>query len=238
MMLLIAGTVAIGQTRLSQTENIGWYAVYFNSPTVGKISGTAEYQFRRVDWAESWQQSLLRAGLNYKFNAQASAQFGLAWVLTYPYGEYSLAATPKTYPEMRIHEQLTLSSAIGKINFSNRIRLEQRWIGKLKTMASDGPDEWIYLNRLRDLVRFEVPVTKKLYTGVFDEIFIGFGKNIGENVFDQNRVCLFLGYKFTSQWKLEGGYFSQTVQLGREIQSKNVFQYNTGFLIASTFQFK
>ena len=66
---------------------------------------------------------------------------------------------------------------------------------------------------------------------VYDEIIIGFGKNIGENVFDQNRFALLMGYKINSALRIEGGWINQILQLGREVDNKNVFQHNNGIVI-------
>ena len=65
----------------------------------------------------------------------------------------------------------------------------------------------------------------------YDEVFIGFGENVNENVFDQNRVAVLLGYKFSPSLRIEGGYLNQTVQLGREVNGRNVFQYNNGIIL-------
>ena len=56
-----------------------------------------------------------------------------------------------------------------------------------------------------------------------------------ENVFDQNRVGILLGYRFTPQLKLEGGFLSQIVQLPREVNGSNVFQYNNGLSVSLIF---
>jgi hypothetical protein len=55
---------------------------------------------------------------------------------------------------------------------------------------------------------------------------IGFGKNVAENIFDQNRIGILFGYRFSPKVRLEAGYLNQIVQLGREINNQNVFQYN------------
>ena len=68
------------------------------------------------------------------------------------------------------------------------------------------------------------------FLGFYDELFVGFGENVGENIFDQNRIGVVLGYKFNESVKLELGYLNQIVQLSREIDNKNVFQYNNGLL--------
>ncbi len=81
--------------------------------------------------------------------------------------------------------------------------------------------------------RIEVPLDKmsKAYVALYDEIFIGFGKNVGQNVFDQNRIAVMVGYNFSKAFRLEGGFLNQTLQLGRQVDGKNVFQYNNGLLI-------
>jgi len=80
-------------------------------------------------------------------------------------------------------------------------------------------------------------VEKTPYVAVYDEVMIGFGKNVGENIFDQNRIGVLLGYKFNDLLRVEGGYLNQIVQLGREVEGKNVFQYNNGFIVSANFNF-
>jgi hypothetical protein len=78
---------------------------------------------------------------------------------------------------------------------------------------------------------------KTPYIAIYDELFIGFGKNVNENIFDQNRVGILLGYRFTPFFKIEGGYLNQILQLGREVNNNNVFQYNNGIIINAYFDF-
>jgi hypothetical protein len=40
-----------------------------------------------------------------------------------------------------------------------------------------------------------------------------------------------MGYKFNQNARIEAGYLNQIVQLGREINSNNVFQYNNGVIL-------
>ncbi|MBL0287759.1 MAG: DUF2490 domain-containing protein [Bacteroidetes bacterium] len=46
------------------------------------------------------------------------------------------------------------------------------------------------------------------YVAVYDG-FIGFGKNVNENIFDQNRIGVLLGYKFNFYLEWRPGYFNQ-----------------------------
>ena len=78
---------------------------------------------------------------------------------------------------------------------------------------------------------------KTPYVALYDEIFVGFGENVNENIFDQNRIGVLLGYKFNKNLRVEGGYLNQTLQLGREVGGRNVFQNNSGFIISTLLNF-
>ena len=93
------------------------------------------------------------------------------------------------------------------------------------------------------MVRMQIPLKGKTiadktpYVAMYDEIFLGFGKNVNENVFDQNRLGLLLGYRFSSNLRIEGGFLSQIVQLPREVGGRNVFQYNNGLILTTNLSF-
>ena len=70
-----------------------------------------------------------------------------------------------------------------------------------------------------------------------DEVFIGWGKTIGANIFEQNRLAVLLGYKVTQNLKIEAGYLNQILQQGKLINDKSVFQYNNGFILATHLSF-
>ena len=70
---------------------------------------------------------------------------------------------------------------------------------------------------------------------VYDEVLVGFGENVNANIFDQNRIGILLGYRFSKTLRIEGGYLNQTLQFGRLINSQNVFQYNNGLIINANF---
>ncbi|WP_207495245.1 DUF2490 domain-containing protein [Aridibaculum aurantiacum] len=239
LLLLAFFSVSIihAQNRISDHNQIGWFSTTITPAISNKVSGHIEYQWRRDNFIKDWQQSLLRVGVNYKFHPQVTAHIGYAWIETYPYGEYALSGVPKQFPEHRIYEQLVVNSPVGKVNLMHRLRLEQRWLGRLHSMASEGADEYIYLNRARYMPRVDIPIGNKWFAAAYDEIFIGFGKNVGENVFDQNRIGLMIGYKANNNFRVEGGFLNQTVQLGREINNRNVYQYNNGFIINTYFNF-
>jgi hypothetical protein len=119
--------------------------------------------------------------------------------------------------------------------------LEQRWIGRYSNASLSKEDEYPLLNRFRYMFRMQVPLKgrtiadKTPYLAIYDEIMIGFGKNVNENIFDQNRIGLLIGYRFNKSFRIEAGYLNQTLQLGREINNRNVFQRNNGIILNTIF---
>lgn len=237
MIVLFCTTFGLAQSRITDKNNIGWWAYNGTFTVSNHFSIHTEYQWRRADYVQKWQQGLLRVGVNYKYNDETLFRAGYAWAETYPYGDIPLNGMGKDFTEHRIYEMAQLSGKISKFGISHRIMLEQRWIGRYSKASLDKEDSYLYLNRLRYLLRLQLPVYKQLYVAAYDEIFVGFGGNIGENIFDQNRFGALVGYTFSKNFRAEGGYLNQIVQLGREVGGKNVFQKNNGFIVSGIFNF-
>lgn len=206
-----------------------------------KLGLHTEYQFRRANVITDWQQSLLRLGLNYTIHPAVQVRVGYGWIETFPYGEFPLNGYGKQFTEHRIFQMAQLSQKVAKVDFSHRFMLEQRFVGKYSDAQAIKESEFPLLHRMRYMVRMQVPLKgneiqdKTPYLAVYDEVFVGFGKNVNANVFDQNRIGVLLGYRFNKTFRLEGGYLNQTLQYGREINGKNVFQYNNGLIVNSNF---
>ncbi len=229
--------------RISDPNRIGWAAGFSSVTLSPRTSFWLEYQMRRDELVANWQQNLARTGLQYHFPNGISIMAGYAYTITYPYGAYP--AGPHPVPEQRIFQQLMWNDKIGRINLNHRIRMEQRFNGKMDQQASQ-PEltDWIYTNRARYQIRTSVPLNKYLqgdntwYAAAFNELFIGFGKNVNQNIFDQNRIGLLLGYQFNRAWRLEGGYLNQTVQQGALVNNNEIFQYNNGVLLNAYFTYQ
>jgi hypothetical protein len=225
------------EQRLSDKNSIGWFVFTGVFKIKPKISIHTEYQWRRADVVKNWQQSLSRTSINYAIRKDVSLNVGYAFVETFPYGDY----TPvNTFPEHRIFEQAVINNPLGRFSLSHRFTLEQRFLGSVSIENGKKNIDWNYLNRIRYRIRAELPLTKNLQSGekiwsiaFMDELFIGWGNNIGVNIFDQNRLALLLNYQVNKKIKLEAGYLNQIVQQGKRINDKPVFQYNNGFILAS-----
>ena len=242
--LFLAGQVSFGQNnRLNTNNNIGWYNYFGTFKVSNKIGIHTEYQWRRNDFVTNWQQSLLRVGVNYTLNPRVLFRVGYGWIETYAYGDIPLNGMGRDFTEHRIFEMVQVAHKEGIVDFSHRFMLEQRFVGRYSSASVMSEDQFPLLNRMRYMVRLQVPLKgkeikdKTPYLALYDEIFIGFGRNVNANIFDQNRIGVLLGYRFNKNFRIEGGYLSQTLQYGRQIGGQNVFQNNNGFIINTNFNF-
>jgi hypothetical protein len=231
-------------TRISNDNTIGWFNYFGTFKLNNKFSLHTEYQWRRAELTQQAQQGLLRVGVNYALHNTVQLRVGYAWIETFPYGEIPINGMGKDFTEHRLYQMLTLNgSKINKLEIQHRLMLEQRWIGRYSSPTLTSEDDWLYMNRLRYMLRLQMPLKgdaikdKTPYAAVYNEVFVGFGKNVNENVFDQNRLGVLLGYRFNSTLRMEGGYIGQTLQLGHEVNNQNVFQYNNGLILNTIVNF-
>ena len=243
IILGLNNSITAQNTRTNVKNNIGWYGYFGTFKLTKKVSLHTEYQWRRNNFITEWQQSLLRTGINYQVNPKTQFRFGYAWAETFPYGTIPINGFGKDFTEHRTFEMATITDKIGKIDLSHRFILEQRWVGRYTNANLTKEDEYLFLNRIRYMFRMQVPLkgetiaNRTPYLAFYDEILIGFGKNVNENIFDQNRLGILFGYKVNDKVKFELGYLNQILQLGREVNGSNVFQNNKGIILNSIFNF-
>ena len=215
--LLVCLVVASGAGAETDNNTNGWY-MYFGDHAFGKsrFGAHLEGQWRRTDLGLKWQQLLLRPALNFQLNKKVMLTGGYGLVETHRYGDFPAR---EKFLEHRTFEQATITQRFLKVDWQNRLRLEQRHI--LGYAAR-------YENRFRYMLRTNVPLSKKYYLGLYDEVFYNFGKNVAFNVFDQNRAYIALGRNLPKQTRFEVGFMEQTVQQ----RSGRVFEHNHTLQVA------
>lgn len=229
---------ANAQVRKSTYNDIMWACYFGDHKITDKWGLHTEYQWRRVDFGANAQQSLARIGVNYQPHAKVMFTLGYGLIHTYSYGDLPIArlnsdGEKQLFPEHRIYEDVLLTDKVGKLELSHRFRMEQRYVSLYYDALNNRIEgKWKFFNRSRYRIRLAYPLNEKLYIHAYDEFFIGFGKDLGYNVFDQNRINVGLGYKLNKNAKVELGYFNQTLQKGRLSDNMAVFEYNNGILIA------
>lgn len=208
-------------------NNNAWFMYFGDHKISSKIGIHLEAQWRRNDIVSNPQQLLLRTGLNYHLNAQIFITGGYCFVSTHPYGSFPVKAT---FPEHRIWEQLQMKTQLQRIEWISRFRLEQRF-SNLPVLNTSNikyePGDAVYTNRFRLLNRFSLPLQgktisdKTFYLSAYDEFFINFGRYVANNIFDQNRAYIALGYKVPKLGKIELGYMNQIIQKSDGIKIEN-----------------
>lgn len=218
--------------RYNDFNNVNWGQVFVTKKISAKTDWLVEYQWRRTNGLKSWQQGLFRTAIQYKPSVAVSLAAGYAQAETFAYGDFPIANNG-TFPEHRLFEQVVLKQELRKTTVSHRFRIEQRFVGRVKAGTDREIEDWVYSNRFRYLLKIQHAFTPKLYAWCGDEIFIGAGKNVGVNIFDQNRIFLQMGAKLSKNLSVEAGYFNQTLQQGRRINNQTIMQRNNGFNVAS-----
>jgi hypothetical protein len=227
LLLLVSFTPIQAQSIRKTTNNSNGWLMYFGDHKFSKKWGVhVEAQVRRHDVVADWQQLLLRPGINYHFNDNAFTTVGYCFVETWPYGEF---ASKSAFPENRWWEQVQYKTQTGRVEWVNRLRLEQRFVHN-PVASGDGtfvPGDAVYSNRMRWLNRISIPfkgekiADKSLYITAYDEVMASWGKNVQYNMFDQNRAYIALGYKLPQVGRLEVGYMNQTVLKGDGVRSEH-----------------
>jgi hypothetical protein len=208
--LFFLSTPSQAQTRTHAYNTNAWLMYFGNHKFSNTMGLHAEVQWRRSDLFSENQQLLLRTGLDFYVKPNLRLTVGYGFIETYPYGEF---AVQNAFPEHRIWQQLLVPQDLGKVKLSHRYRLEQRMIGNSSTgQFEDGR----YENRMRYMLKATINITNgphPIFAALYDEVFINFGKDVGYNIFDQNRLYGAIGYSISPTMKMELGYLYQAVQL-------------------------
>ena len=137
--------------RLHSSNSIAWFSFQATTSLKNQWSLQTEYHCRRVGGIEEWQQSLLRLGINYRLSKQTALRVGYALIENYAYGEYSINVYGKNFAEHRIYEALLHNHSEGKFSFSNRLMIEQRFVGKYSHAMATKEDSYVEVWEFYDI---------------------------------------------------------------------------------------
>jgi len=243
--LATGGAVSGQPERITDHNRIGWYVYNGDHRLSRKWQLHTEYQWRRIDFIKRWQQSLARLGFDYQVWEGVQIGAGYTHFTTFPYGEHPVAEEGVPTTEHRLHQQVQWRDTLGRLLLSHRVRLEQRWLGQAAESNSRQIAGWAFQHRIRYQLQADIPLKGptldegELYFTCFDELFIGFGRNVGDNVYNQNRILAGLGYQVNDQFQIELGYLNQITQHAEGDPSTGapVFENNNGFRLNVNYSF-
>jgi hypothetical protein len=209
-----------------------WASYSGDHRVAGRWGVHFDAQWRRADLGTRWQQYQLRPAVNFEVSRNLLLTTGYAYTRAYPYGDYPVAAA---FPEHRIYQQAVVRHPREGLRFSQRYRLEQRFIQYPNT-----PDRsWTYQNRFRYMFRAEAPLTKNgsaapaWYIPIWDEILFGIPPNYGARTFDQNRLFVGVGRSAGALGNIEVGFMNQF--LGQ--RNGQIFEFNNTLFVTFTSNF-
>lgn len=192
LVLVLITTSTYAQNN-GEDELGAWYMLFTNNRVSEKLSIHAEVQYRNYEFADNFNQLLLRTALNYHISDKAMASFGYGFISTDP--TFPEPDGEENISEHRIYQQFVLRNSVGKLKFSHRYRLEQRFIDN----PLSGNDTQ---HRARYFLRLTYPLSDKWFLTAYDEVFI----NLQNEFFGQNRLYGALGYNFSDKLSTQVGY--------------------------------
>lgn len=204
MKKLIAVILLITSSQISFAQNDGqedlgsWFMLFTNNRISEKMSIHAEAQYRSYEVGTNFNQLLLRTALNYKLSDKAIASLGYIYITTD--GTFEEPQDEENIKEHRIYQQFILKNKVGKLEFSHRYRLEQRFIDS----PLNGTDTQ---HRARYFLRVTHPLHKSLYATAYNEVFL----NLQGDTFSQNRLYGALGYTFNKNIRGELGFLKNHI---------------------------
>lgn len=192
-----------------------WTPITLDARIHGKFRGYFEVNPRMTDSVSGIGQLIVRPAIEYRANDNFSLMGGYAW--------QSIYGGEQVRHENRIWQQVLLHKGFKRLSIINRTRLEQRLFTHL-----DGTS-----NRIRHMVKVNVPLRQKLYATVSDELFVNFNSIKGgpEAGIDQNRLFIGMGYRFRPKARLEAGYQYQYINRTEQFDD----QANHAIVIQSFF---
>lgn len=215
-----AAAVLAQGTRVTDQHAHLWVSHWGDHRVLDRWSLHSEAHWRRAELGASAQQVLLRPAVNFHLNDQVMFTAGYSHYRNTPYGEH-----PARFAnwEHNVYQQVQISRSIGRVRISDRLRLEQRFIARMRSeSASEGNavlDGYAYQNRLRFRLMASVPLGRDtdgkdgpFSLHVYDEVFLNFGDTHIPDHIQQNRVSALLGYRVNKPVQVMLGYLHQTIQ--------------------------
>lgn len=209
MKRLILITFLISASVLGQTQSNSQFSSWNSLKLKGHLDShfclKSEFNFRRTNFLNDWEQIMIRPSLNYQLNDNLKFSLGYTHSRNYSFSNYSI---PENLLEDNIWQQALFGFDFGKVEFKNRFRIEERFREYIDESNDQPAGSRNYSNRLRYRFITVLPLYPKLGISavLYDEIFFGFRKMQEINTPDQNWVYIGLQYPLNDNLKLSSGY--------------------------------
>lgn len=206
----------------TQYQNSGWFMFLNNTKFNKKWGLQFDLQVRSSDDWKSVRNTLVRPAVQYFINDKNNVALGYLWQTTQ---NQLIGSSNNVMHEHRIFEQYIYTHKLSSILATHRFRVEQRFIER--------PNEDVFAQRFRYFFRFIQPLvkaetgfTKGPFVALQNEVFLNIQnkEKINNSVFDQNRLYLAAGYRFSKKFDVEAGYMNQAVKNTSNHTNNNIIQ--------------
>ncbi len=195
------------QAQNSSEDKLGtWYMYNGVHQLSKKIKLTTSAHFRYYEPITAYQQEIYRVGVNYTFTKKINITGGTVYSIK----DVSYKRTGADLYEFRFYQDLNIKDKWGSFFVKHRVRLAQRF--RRQNFANKTT------HRIRYGLFTKYPISSKMTTYAFNEVFIKFAKK----TFGENRTGFGILQELSKKVKLKAGYMftkfrnskSQRIQLG------------------------
>jgi hypothetical protein len=188
------------------------YEMYLPFKEDGRWGLLLEGYAKGNNFLQQSQGSFYRIGANYYLKNGNRFGAGYAYQWNIPYDDVSL---PYSNPDYRIYEQFIwrIVKKDGDVVWSQRFRMEQRWLGRKNDPDDSGFDYYKFENTFRYQLRYQWWFKPRLAAVGYDEVHIRTNAlSSGEKFLDQNRFYLGSAYSLDKhrEIRMELGYMNQS----------------------------
>lgn len=205
ILVLFASKTLLGQNE-DYTHSSSWNTLTVKAHLNEKLFLKNEFNFRRTNFLQDWEQIVLRPSLQYKVENGLTAAIGYSHIQNYSYSNFSL---PIDFKENNLWQQLFIKQTFRHFDISHRIRFEERFnenVGVVNdnTIITDTE----YSIRLRYRFIVTVPILKKRHISAiaYDEVFLDFEKGLLPKSLNQNWIFIGLRFRESEHITITSGY--------------------------------
>ena len=221
---IAAPMLLFGQQKDIVNNNQQWLQYYNQTKLSEKWTLLFDGGYR---WKNEFQESsqyIVRAAIGYNINSDIRISSGLAHL-----GFYSSDKINRV--EFRPYQEMVVKNNFNKINLVHRYRMEERFFNPVINGETQTPNTFNF--RFRYSLMLSIPLfklskvkTDKVFLlNIGDEIFINAGKNVVNNIFDQNRFIISPSFKLNESLTLSLTWNSQFASTS----SQAIFNYTNVF---------
>ncbi|HEU4901532.1 MAG TPA: DUF2490 domain-containing protein, partial [Flavisolibacter sp.] len=200
MFLLILSPLMANAQRQRIGSN-GLWACYFTNTRLGRrYSLVTEMEVHTKQWACRWAEQVLDVGVTNRLDEKWRVGTGAAWYRSAQYLDTFFFKN-----EWRLWQDAVFSLRSEKLVFSQRLRVEERWLQEMQ----DGKKlhSYEFVPRLRYRTEWQKPLGNGRITPVVGNEFMFNPTYWNSNRFlDQNRTWIGINVRISSATNIQGHY--------------------------------